>query len=140
MEANFLSKRQAAELLGVTARTVQNWITEGKFPNARLIGNQWAIPEDEVQVAVCYVDVVPVKREIEAADLLNVYIKANQVLLDKIQERDQQLIETIQEQNETIKQLEKKLENFHDEVVTRWIREKQEQEQKKPLIKRLLGI
>jgi excisionase family DNA binding protein len=46
--------REAAERLGVTSRTIQNWITQGLFPNAFKLNprgktSPYCIPEEDIE-------------------------------------------------------------------------------------------
>ncbi len=44
----FYDKKQVAEMLGVTTRTVQQYITDGKIP-AKIIGGKWRIKEEDLK-------------------------------------------------------------------------------------------
>lgn len=47
----YLTCRTVAESLGITSRTVRNWIDDGVFPNAFLTsktGGGWRIPEQDI--------------------------------------------------------------------------------------------
>ena len=46
--------REAAERLGVTSRTIQNWIAQGLFPNAYKLNprgktSPYCIPEEDIE-------------------------------------------------------------------------------------------
>ena len=53
MNTEYMTVRQAAQLLGVTTRTVQQWIKDGRFSGAYQILEgrtmPWLIPVAEVQ-------------------------------------------------------------------------------------------
>jgi len=40
----YLTTGKFAELLGVSAQTIRNWIEEGRVPGAIKVGERWSIP------------------------------------------------------------------------------------------------
>lgn len=48
MNERWISTKQAAELLGVSQRTVQNWVDEGKLKSSRTAGGHRRLDQDEV--------------------------------------------------------------------------------------------
>lgn len=45
----YVTRNQAAEILGVSPKTVTNYIEAGKFEGAFRLGRAWAIPKDRVK-------------------------------------------------------------------------------------------
>jgi len=57
-DEDYVSTNEAAEVLGVSTRTVQRWARDGRFPNARQIspdtpGSPWLIPLADLEPASC---------------------------------------------------------------------------------------
>ncbi|MDR3658754.1 MAG: excisionase family DNA-binding protein [Mycobacterium sp.] len=48
----YISPRQAAEFYGVSLRTIQRWLAEGKIQGYRLGGKLVRLEADEVQAAL----------------------------------------------------------------------------------------
>ena len=55
-----LTTQEAADLLGVTSRTIVRWIHAGRFPGAfKLNPRAFAIPRDEVEKVVAEIQEAP---------------------------------------------------------------------------------
>ena len=48
MIEKFYSKKEVAELLGVTVRTIENYMKAGQISGIQ-VGNRWRFPESEVE-------------------------------------------------------------------------------------------
>lgn len=49
MPDNYLTTAQAAERLGLAARTLRKLCTDGRFPNAERRGRDWIIPAADMK-------------------------------------------------------------------------------------------
>ncbi len=64
-----LTLEQAAEMLQLSARTVQRLVSKGKMPGRR-IGGQWRFDRDQLREWVCGADVEPPAEQLEQAELI----------------------------------------------------------------------
>jgi len=48
---DLMTATQAAQALRVSRMTINRWLKQGQFPNAKLVGNSWLIPRADIDTA-----------------------------------------------------------------------------------------
>lgn len=87
--------RNAAELLGVSTRTVRQRLIDGElkgYKRQSKYGPKWFIPESEIDIEKAVVEVVPLRKPITATEFK---LAMKGALNAAIAERDQEMVEHI---------------------------------------------
>lgn len=110
---NLVSVKEAAELLGISDKTVRRKIQKGEL-KAELMdspyGKQYFIPKDQINVAQNIIDVIQVKKEYSVQDLAI-------SLAGYFQERDAKLILTMDTLRQDNEDLKNQLKFSHDQIL-----------------------
>lgn len=131
--------KEAAEMLGVTPRTVRRYIKQGKIQGEKKqtqYGPKWFIPASEIDTQEAVMEVVPLRRPVSKEEFQEALgevleVKLNQQKQALREEINEEVTQTIAQFQERINDLEKQLE-ARDRELMEAIREKQQEEDDPP--------